>query len=389
MAVTIESNPQAYTPSDNPIIWEFSSDQTTQSNFSYIVEVYVDGVLDSNHQIFPEDGIYAHFDAQEKMKAQVPAPVIGQTGIVTDAQNNREIYIKVFERYGTPAVNQASATSDTITAWKACISNEEMEVFDYLNYTAVAAGKPFFLTDLTESISIRPDADYYLSIITDNILNMDIELTFKDSTGAVITTIGDPFPGDYKISLIRLNLENLVTQTALTTPQANSTETIDVVLKVGAVQYSSVKTYSINRDCNYFGRHLIWLNHLGGYDQFTFIHNGIETTRTESKSYQKQFGGWNAGSFVLDASNSGEIGYLITSRDSIELVSDWITESVQNWLVGSVFEGVKMQLQIDLEDYSGVKMITSSYRKENDHFEELINVICSLRLSNFRNSPKV
>ena len=73
MAVTIQQVPQLYTPSDSPIMWRFSSNQTGQANFSFLVEVYIDAVLDSRHIIFPEVGIYAHFDASERLKASVQA----------------------------------------------------------------------------------------------------------------------------------------------------------------------------------------------------------------------------------------------------------------------------------------------------------------------------
>ena len=388
MAVTIEDEPAIYTPSDNPIVWRFSSTQTAQANFSYIVEVYVDGVLDSNHQVFPEVGIYAHFDASEKMTAKTPAPSVGQSTVVADASNNREIYIKVFERYGTPAANQASATSTTINSFKACISNEQMQIWDYTDYT-VANTNRIFLTFLEDVISVRTGADYYLSMIANEGASLTANLTFKDSTGATVTTYSEAIGATIKIVQLMINLDKLVDDATITQGNADDTETIEVQIKSGVNEFSEVKIFSINRECGNRGQHLIWLNHLGAFDQFTFTHNDTHTTKTKDQSYRKQFGNWQGNDFVLDAYNAGEIGYLVTSNDSLELVSDWLTESVQNWLVASSYEGVLVNTQIALTTYSRVTIDSKSYKLEDSYFEELFNVIIKLQLSNSRRSPKI
>jgi len=389
MSVTIHDNPDVYTPSDNPIIWRFSSDQTAQPNFSYIVEVYVDGVLDSNHQVFPEVGIYAHFDASEKMTAKTPAPVIGQTSVVADASNNREIYIKVFERYGTPATNQASDTSITITTFKASLSPENIVNWTSTDYSAGSSSRKF-LTDLTDDISLRTGGDYYLSIITRAQSNLTAKITLVDSSGSIVTSYSEAISNTIKIVQLRVNLDLLVDGGSITLANADDTDRVLVqILSSGAFDWSEIKTFYIDRECGYRGRHLIWLNHLGGFDQFTFTHNAIETGATITKKYKKQFGNWNGDEYVLDAYNAGEIGYLVTTTPSIELVSDWLTQSIQNWLVESVFDGVLVNMQIDLTTYSRVTLASNSYKLENDFFEDLFNVTIKLSLSNSRNSPKI
>ena len=389
MAVTIHSNPDEFTPSDNPIVWTFSSDQTGQANFSFIVELYIDGVLDSNSQVFPEVDNYAHFDAEEKTTGLTPSPSINQTSISADASNTRLVNIKVYERYGTPPTNQAFATSAVVNPFKACISNEQMQIWDSDDYK-VGFPTSKFLTDLDDIISIRTGADYYLSIITDEWADLTAEIAFKDITGATVTTHSEPISNVNNFTQLMLNLDKMVVDGVLTQLQADSTETVEVyILRQALNVWSETKIFSINRECGNRGRHLIWLNHLGGFDQFTFTHNDTQTTKTKSNSYRKQFGNWQGTNFVLDAYNAGDIGYITTSDDSIELVSNWITQSVQNWLVASSYEGVLVTIQTALETYSRVTIDTNSYKLEDDFFEELINVIIKLKLSNARRSPKV
>jgi len=388
MAVIIQTNPDLYTPSDNPIVWTFSSDETAQTNFSYIVEVYVDGVLDSNHQVFPEVGIYAHFDASKKMTAKVQPQVLGQTTVTNDAGNNREIYIKVFERYGTTPSNQSSATSSAITAFKASLSPVNMQNWDYSRYNISDVNK-LFLTYLTDNISIKTNSDYYLSIITNAESNLSVEINFKDINGSVVATYSEPIDSSIKIVQLMVNVDKLVSDGSITQGEADLTNSVELLIRQGFNEASEYKVFNIDRECSNRGRHLIWLNHLGGFDQFSFSHNAMESGTTKRKKYSKQFGNWSGNEFVLDANNSGDIEYIVTTDTSIQLVSDWLTQSVQNWLVQSVFDGVSVHLQPSLLTYSRVAVDTNSYKLEQDFFEELFNVIIQLKLSNSRNSPKI
>ena len=43
MAVTIENEPEDWQTSDNPIIYQFSSDEAGETNFSFKVEFKMDG----------------------------------------------------------------------------------------------------------------------------------------------------------------------------------------------------------------------------------------------------------------------------------------------------------------------------------------------------------
>jgi len=125
VAVTINSSPHLFTPSDNPIIWSFSSDATANTNFSYLVEVYVSGSLTGTHQIYPEVGIYSHIDVSDIVKPMIGIPSINQLTILGNALNNREIYIIVKEYCGTTPTVHSTATSSTINVWKARLDKKE------------------------------------------------------------------------------------------------------------------------------------------------------------------------------------------------------------------------------------------------------------------------
>jgi hypothetical protein len=65
MAISFFQEPQLFTPATNPIIWVFSSDQTGQANFSYKVELIINGALFGTYELYPMFDTYAKFDASE------------------------------------------------------------------------------------------------------------------------------------------------------------------------------------------------------------------------------------------------------------------------------------------------------------------------------------
>ena len=175
MAVTIHNSPQSYTPSDNPITWRFSSNQTLQVNFSFFIEVYVNGVLTGDHLVFPEDGIYAHFDAWEDASIACNKPIIGSS-FETSAGNNAEIYIKVYERYGNPATNQASATSSTVTVFKACLSDIDWIDFTASDYIYSSGSKWLTLFPSTEKYTCGISESQYIMAITNSQVGLFLEI---------------------------------------------------------------------------------------------------------------------------------------------------------------------------------------------------------------------
>lgn len=133
MAVTIHDTPEAYTPSDNPVTWTFSSNQTAQPNFYYEITVYINDVAVHEAQVFPESGIYSKYDASEWTSINTNRPVT-TTNLTDDAENSCLVKIKVTERYGDPVADGASSTASNVVAWKACMTNEDFDAWSAAAY---------------------------------------------------------------------------------------------------------------------------------------------------------------------------------------------------------------------------------------------------------------
>ena len=116
MAVTIQTEPNNFNPVNNPCVFDFSSTQTGQANFSLLVELTVNGSVHSFHQVFPESANYAKFDASEILRTIVFSNIVTDGTFVGLYSNAVVTYsIRVREKYGTPPIEQGSWTSASTT----------------------------------------------------------------------------------------------------------------------------------------------------------------------------------------------------------------------------------------------------------------------------------
>jgi len=150
MAVSISQFPADYTFSDNPLTFVFSSTQTAQANFSFIVETYFNAALVSVDRVFPEVSGYAHIDVSPIVKNLLNKPVINNS-IYSESGISADINIKVIENYGTPPVDQADLTSATIPVIKGCLSDMAWTTYTAPDYMVASVGAQF----MTEMNSLK------------------------------------------------------------------------------------------------------------------------------------------------------------------------------------------------------------------------------------------
>ena len=382
MAVTIASSPQKYTPSDNPIVWTFYSGAIGNPNFSYIVEVYVNAVLISSHQVFPEiGGGYSHFDISEIIRPITPVAIVGSSTIVTDASNYRSAYVKIREFYGTTPSFHSYATSATIYPFKSCLNPIDFDTFNYTNFKCTSNTKRF-LTDSPNDIEIREGKDYYLNIITDNQTDVGIILEFYDSSNTQITALDYNAATSFKITQFNLNSDNYLA--LLTQPTLDTVSYVDYYMAdLGGSPISETKRMYFDRGCDN-GAELIWLNKYGAFDVYNYGQNLIASSEITAKTFEKQYGGWIGVNYVLDSSNAGVHSYFKTAKDKVKLVSKYIDSDTQNWLVRSAY--ISSLVYMFDATRQMVNIASTSYEESNNRFVEETTEIVDLTLPNIRKS---
>jgi hypothetical protein len=367
MAVTIHSIPPAFSTSDNPLVYVFSSNQTTQPNFLYRVRTYINGNLSSTDDVFPQVGIRAMFNASKVARSIVPFPEISQT-LIWSNNKLRSLYITVTEVYGTTPTEQASATSTTTYTWKGSVSD-----FNFTQgFSPYTTGTRKFLTRMPrERQKLLRGQDTGFVLIT-------------QGAGSVVQTV-TAYDAD------NVSLGNLVANTTAGMRQFNLRATL-VASALSIADPNDIKFVTIETDISetllfeYWdgcgdAHSLLWLNDMGGFDTFIFEHNKRLSGDVQGFDYIKPFGAWSGTDFVFNLQNAGVKTVFTRQTDKGLIATDYIGQNNQNFLT----ETFKSPIHILYSTTDSPKPINPTARRfelEQARFEELISLEMTYDYSN-------
>ena len=394
MAVTITQSPQAITPSDNPVTWVFSSNQYAQANFSFIIEVYVNTVLVGRYLRFPEvNSDTCHFDLNEENIGRIRCakPTIDSTTLVQDAGNTASVYIKIIERYGSPASDHASATSSTVKLFKASLSDSDFADFDYTDY-AFNTNKAW-LTNFpsTETYYCGISENAYLMALTNSVAGIDVKVMLYDSAGSLIVTdyFSSGSAADCKI--VNVSPTKIIAATSITSGNFANCEYYKVYLTDYVFTTSGFTIY-IDRSCdNYDTKRLHFLSSLGAMESFSFTMANNTSRQITHNGYEKQWGGYNASNaYVYSNSQGREVDFLTTSTGSMVVRTDFMEQGIQNWLVRELYESPYVLLSTGIaSDLKRVKVLNSGYELKDIRQGQLISEEVTINTSDVRRSALI
>lgn len=337
MAITIHTTPQDFTPSDNPVVWTFSSDQTEQDNFVFLVEVYINDVLKANELVFPDNGNAGRFNAQSYASNACKAPVIPDI-IFTDALNYAQVKIKVIERYGIPVADQAEATTSNVYTWKARLEDFDFIDFDSDDYSLPGVGKSF-LSNFPDSVNrkvLNFGEQQRIMAITNSQSGLSFNIQLYDENNVLIAEelaidIDEFFP----ITIFNLSPEQIVSFTTITQANFDAAHYYEFQMSTG---YGRVRI-DIDKDCTYkHKRRIHFLSEIGSIESFTFGLISRQSAKIKSYGYRKMFGEWQGNNFFFIKQQGRDIDYAKYSDRMITIESDWLTEDVQHWLIRNLYE---------------------------------------------------
>ena len=378
MAITIYDQPQLIAPAGNPLVFTFSSDQTAQPNFSFVVELHVNGTLRLTQEVYRQFNTLGRIDVSEAVQSLIRNPEI-TTDLEFDATNSMLTYaIIVYEKYGSPTPQiQASDTSTTLKAFNAALEYPEWIVWDDADYDPNVTQGSLFLT--------------YFPRTSKQLCGMDenIYVGYLEPTGGAGVALacelydiqGNVIASDFSISLTssEFNILNIGPQAIIansTITQINFNDCYKYFVYVDVSGISSSETYFIymDTDCKRYETYrLHWLNKLGSWDSFTFALVSTESATVQPFDYQRDPGVWDGTSYTYPLYSGQKIHYAKTKSKQLILNSDWISEAVQNWLVESLFDSPFVYLeQNNSTEFEPVKVTNSSYQLKTRRRDGLI-----------------
>jgi hypothetical protein len=365
MAVTIHTSPKSYALSGNPVEWTFSSNQTAQANFSYIVEVYVNAVLHSTHQTFPQSGINGKFNASSIAELVTQPPLL----VTGNATNNATMYIIVRENYGTPPVNQANATSSTITVFKAKLALNECIGFDIDDYRFTNNNNDW-LTQMPKH-NLRLDSHIYLNHLIDAATLLNITYRFYDASGSLLQTVNVAIAPPYKIYIFKI--ETTYLESIYTASSFDNVSYVTVQL-YDNTNTSELLRIDIDRSCENELTTVDFISRIGALETFNFNRRSIETPNIESKSYSTTQGSWSGTSYIYTI-GTGQSSFQLSIDKTLKLTSDWISDSMYNYLVDNLCTSPYIIV-------GGVRMAIESFTspKKKKPYDTLLSLEVSFKL---------
>ena len=336
MAVTFIQQPQKFTPSDNNVQWVFSSDQTGQPNFEYKIELLINSVVVYVGKVFPIQGAVAYFNAVEVLRGIVPGPTINSSPAVAlndpselswlnDSQ--REVSLKVTERYGSPIADKAHEVSATIKVWKASISESNWIDFDYETHLVLDTTR-LFLTNFPRhrKYYVTPNQNNYLSIILDGGNYNLMYTTFDDADDFALNVING-------VSFINVGMAHLVVVNGSSLEQFLNVW----VQELPTNRITETFTFHILNACSEH-RTVFFLNKLGGVDSWTFTARKQQDATFERSEFKKKLGRLVDGEYVYDRFDGRIQNFHNATTDREVLDSDWLFPDVHAWLVSELLE---------------------------------------------------
>lgn len=385
MAITIQSNPQNFNTASNPCEFTFSSTNTGESNFSFLVRLDLDGAIHSFHEVFPESGTYGRFDASEIIRSYVSSVLIRSGAVEMNTSSFTVDYqIQVKEKYGEPPVEEGSfVASDEVKAINGALRHIEWIGYDYTDYAldSATANQGKYLTHFPSSQTrfCGINESIFAGLICED-ASAQYTCILYDASGSSIASATDvsiTLPTNDFI-ILDLSPQTLIADTALTLANFNDafyyTVGVDSTEAGAGTDAMPNFTIYIDRECSlYDGQRLHWLNKFGVWESFTFRLYSEDNTNVSTKQYQKSLGVWNGeNSREFNRVDGQETVISKTSEDTLTLNSDWINQELQQWLSRSLYESPRVYLEVSQGVFEPVRVNKSSYKQKQRVREGLI-----------------
>ena len=376
MAITIHDQPQLISPASNPLVFTFSSDETAQDNFSFIVEVFVDSTMILTQQVFRQFNALSRIDVSGAIETYI-RNTIPTTNLELDATDSMVTYaIIVYEKYGDPAIIQASSTSTTLKAFNGSLEYEDWINFDYAIYDPNQTQDAFFLTffPLTSKRLVGMDENFYLAFFEQTaVASCDLNIYLLDISG---NTIATDFITLTTTDFYILNVgpQVIIDNTSITQIDFDTCYRYEISVSVQGVSFVGPIYIYMDLACQrYEPYRLHWLNKLGCWDSFTFGLVSTNTASLDSFDYERDPGVWSGNSYTYPLYSGQKINYTKRKNKQLSLNSDFITPEIQNWLVTSLYDSPVVYLERDNgTDFEIVKVSNKNYKLKTRRTDGLL-----------------
>ena len=391
--ITIKQEVSIIKPVYNDDFFVVTSTNYTQPNFQYVCDIYVNGNYITRTKTFPHP---TNFSGKFAVKRIVESYLSKDFDLATNNWTKNEnsycyYQLKFGEEFGADSsgttIYPNQAVSNTNYVW-----NGIMDYEDYIAYTTntyiLRDANRKFLTNKPSAVNIQSserDYLYCINITSGDVYYLDIKT--YDSSDVLIDNyklfnqyqdVGVDSEYFTRVGTGTYNIE-------ASSGSIISTNNIFPIFGTNVVYYtvrtikfngtvtSETKRYNITDICTKTEAvRLFFLNKLGGYDGFTFKHKAKINADIKRSNYKKPQGTWSSSTaFAYGLSDRADTQYDTNIKDTITLVSDYVTEEESIWLE-ELFTSPDVYLDRDGVEIP-INITATSYETKQTAVAKLIN----------------
>lgn len=342
MSFSIITNPLIYQPASNPIEFVVSSTNSGACDFTYLADVYVNGLFAIRLKTFPDsplgrgrfriDRVLQDF-LSKNFDPQITNFTANVESIVDYQVEFRERYITTADCTGDPSTSAVLSTSTKRYAWNGALQYHEWP--DYaIGQFDLEDSESRFLTSVPNSIKLTLD-DYFtmkfiqgLSSGTGTAKKLIVKTYDFANTLISTYTLNNSFFGSgvtrnllITAPIGPLNISGFVTL------DENVNYYTAVIQDNSSADLSETKKFYVRPRCTKYKPYRFWwLNRLGGFDAMTFDLKSVRALDIIRNLFTKLLPS------SYEIGDRGETVTSIDARSAYTVYSDWMSEDEAVWL---------------------------------------------------------
>ena len=385
MAITVIRQPEEFTPAFNDMVFTASSDNEAEPGFLYLVDVYVSATLVARYKV-DKDPNY------DLLEVDVATAVEGfVSGVVLDPSNTDGIVdqdsvvvnyeVRFGEQYEVAGVTTQFPDLATVSKFAfngSLTSNEFADFAGGMQENSFNTNAPVVKVNVT-------DIGCFTGMVETGTTITYLEIKVFDPSGILINT--------YRVdtALSGLNAYGFASHPAT----INTIDPSNFILPVAPVVQPIITTslgsytvavvtsggnfkpvpFEIVDDCfTYTHQTLLFLNRKGGFDSFTFkkvSRESIQTSRKSFKTNPKRL--QSDGSYNYTKADRTNVNYLTSTKTSLKLNSDWLSEEESEWL-RELITSPEIYLYDSVELVAVQEVRQTNYEVHKDENGEIFNL---------------
>lgn len=382
-----------------PVGYVVSSNNTAQSNFKFIADVYPGGATSPTRLVRGTDPIngYGFFEIQGELKSWLSSNPPLTTGAFVDCTNSYNNFaIKFGEQYGASSAitSYPNLTNTTGTVINAALPQSTYwNGTDPLTYYRIGNTSRKFLTDAprtvnaTTGLKIGTNEQFFLYFLqASGSVAYNAVIKTYSASGSLIQTVkyGTNYGSGSTIQYFSVGSYNLNNLTGLEPRYSasvgqpiidSSVSYYDVYLESsgGAALTESFRIFVEDECSPGTAYRLCWLNKFGGFDQFTFTWDSEKNVEYQKDTAQKTDYEYYGGGVRYFPYHRQKVTVNTIATDKTILRSGWITEEKSTWLEG-LFASPEVYILDNTNQLIAISGLEKTYRYKTRNLDGLFNL---------------